>query len=104
MNYKIMGRFIAQTLFIEAVFMIPALIISLYQQEMAGAMGFVYTIAILMGLAGVLKLLCKGSPNALNAKEGLVCVALSWVVMSLIGCLPFVFSIKIVHNAAKGII
>ena len=92
MNYKIMGRFIAQTLFIEAVFMIPALIISLYQQEMAGAMGFVYTIAILMGLAGVLKLLCKGSPNALNAKEGLVCVALSWVVMSLIGCLPFVFS------------
>ena len=30
MNYKMMGRFLAQILFIEGVFMIPPLSISLY--------------------------------------------------------------------------
>ena len=29
MNYKMMGRFIAQTLFVETVFMIPAALITL---------------------------------------------------------------------------
>jgi len=92
MNYKMMGRFIAQILSIEAVFMIPALIISLCSAETAAVLGFVYTLGLIAVVAGVLWLLCKGAPNALNAKEGLVCVGLSWIVLSLFGCLPFVFS------------
>ena len=95
MNYKMMGRFIAQTLLIEGVFMIPALLISLFSGETAAVQGFLGALAILIAVAGLLLLLCKGAPNAMGAKEGLVCVAMSWVVMSLIGCLPFYFSREI---------
>jgi len=92
MNYKMMGRFIALTLSIEAVFMVPALIISLCYGETAASWGFVCTLGLILLVTGVLWLLCKGAPNALNAKEGLVCVGMSWIVLSLLGCLPFVFS------------
>jgi len=92
MNYKMIGRFIAQTLSVEALFMLPALIISLCCRETAAAQGFVYTLLVMLLVLGVLWLLCKGAPSALNAKEGLVCVGISWIVMSLLGCLPFYFS------------
>ena len=92
MNYKMMGRFLAQTLFIEMVFMIPALLISLCYGESMAVEGFLYTIAITALVSGLLWLGCKDAPNALNAKEGLVCVGISWIVLSVLGCLPFVFS------------
>ena len=97
MNYKMMGRFIAQMLFIETIFMIPALIISACYGEALSVQGFLLTIACMLAVEGVLWLLCKSAPKALNAKEGLVCVGISWIIMSLLGCLPFVFSGAIPH-------
>ena len=38
MNYKMMGRFIGQIIVIEAVFMLPALAISIYKSEFGAAM------------------------------------------------------------------
>ncbi len=95
MNYKMMGRFLAQILFIEAVLMVPALCISLYLGEEASCRGFLAAIAVAAVFAGVLYLLCKGAPSAFHAKEGLVCVAVSWIVLSLVGCLPFYVSREI---------
>ncbi len=92
MNYKMMGRFIAQTLLIELVFLIPALVISLCYGEAAAISGFLLTMALTGAVVGILYLLCKGAPSALNVKEGFVCVGISWIAMSLLGCLPFVFS------------
>ena len=97
MNYKMMGRFVAQMLFIETIFMVPALIISACYGEMLSVQGFLLTIAVMLAVEGILWLLCKSAPNALNAKEGLVCVGISWIVMSLLGCLPFVLSGAIPH-------
>ena len=88
MNYKMMGRLLSQILFIEMVFMLPALGISLYCGDSMAVWGFLVAIAVALVLALVLHLLCKGAPSAFYAKEGLVCVALSWIVMSLVGCLP----------------
>lgn len=87
-----MGRFIAQTLFVEALFMIPALLISAFSREMMAVQGFLYAIGLLVAVMAILFAICKGAPSALNAKEGLVCVGISWIVMSMLGCLPFVFS------------
>jgi len=92
MNYKMMGRFLAQTLSIEGVFMVPALLISVLSGETAAIQGFLITLGILLAVCVALYLLCKGAPNAFGAREGLVCVSISWIVMSLLGCLPFVFS------------
>ena len=95
MNYKMMGRFIAQILSIEGAFMIPALIIGLYNTESGAVRGFLYTLALIAVLSTLLFLLCRKAPSAFYAKEGLVCVGASWVVLSIIGALPFYISREI---------
>ena len=95
MNYKMMGRFIAQILLIEGIFLIPALLISFFGGESMAVRGFLWTLAVIAVLELVLQMLCRGAPSAFYAKEGLVCVGISWVVMSLVGCLPFYISREI---------
>ena len=97
MNYKMMGRFIGQIIAVEAVFMIPALLISAWHGEAGAVKGFIYTIAIMLALGGVLFLTCRRAGRIFGAREGLVCVGLSWVALSLLGCLPFWFSREIPH-------
>ena len=92
MNFKMMGRFIAQIIAIEAVFMVPALAISLGYGEASAVNAFLITIGIMLVLAGGMYLLCRKTKQLFGAQEGLVCVALSWIVMSLLGALPFVLS------------
>ena len=89
MNYKMMGRFIAQILALEMVFLVPALFISLGYGEAGAVRGFVLTLGILAVITAVLLLLTRGARRGFYAKEGLVCVGLSWIVLSLLGCLPF---------------
>ena len=95
MNYKMMGRFIAQILSIEGCFMIPALLISLFRGETGAATGFAYTFALIVAIVTILYLLCRNAPSAFYAKEGLVCVGVSWIVLSLVGSLPFYISREI---------
>ncbi|MGN0976474.1 MAG: TrkH family potassium uptake protein [Faecousia sp.] len=95
MNYKMMGRFLAQILAIEGIFMLPALSISLCCGDGMAVKGFLITLAILFGIVVVLSLLCRGAPSAFHAREGLVCVGISWIALSLVGCLPFYLSREI---------
>ena len=95
MNYKMMGRFLAQLLSIEGIFMIPALCISLYCGDSPAVRGFGLTLLIIAGLTLVLFLLCRGAPSIFRAREGLVCVGISWIVLSAVGCLPFYISREI---------
>ena len=90
-----MGRFLAQILSIEGIFMIPALCISLYCGDAMAIQGFLWTIAIIAATVCILLPLSKGAPSAFYAKEGLVCVGVSWIVLSLAGCLPFYISREI---------
>ncbi len=92
MNYKMMGRFIAQILFIEGILMIPAMLISLFCGDAMAVRGFLWTLGIIFAIAALGWAACRTAPNAFHAKEGLVCVAICWIVMSLVGCLPFVIS------------
>ena len=95
MNYKMMGRFIAQILTIGAVFMLPALAISLYYGEQRAALAFLATLGIFAAVIGLLRLTCRSALSAFFAREGLVCVGVGWIVLSLLSCLPFWFSREI---------
>ena len=95
MNFKMMGRFVAQILSIEGIFMLPALLISLYCGDPMAVKGFLYTLLVICGIVVILTMLCRGAPSAFYAKEGLVCVGASWIVLSLVGCLPFWISREI---------
>ena len=92
MNYKMMGRLIGKILLVEAAFMLPALFISLYGREAAAVRGFLIGIAVISAAAGLLLFLGRGSANRFYAREGLACVGISWIVISVLGCLPFYFS------------
>ena len=92
MNVKMMGKFLSQMIAIEAVFMIPALLISIVNGESAATNGFLLTLGIMLLVTGILYLSCRKAGKLFGAREGLVCVGFSWIALSLLGCLPFVFS------------
>ncbi len=92
MNYKMMGRFTAQMLLIEGIFLIPALLISLFLGESAAAYGFAVTLGLIALVGSPMYFFCRDAKSAFYATDGMVCVAVSWLVLSLVGALPFYVS------------
>ena len=95
MNYRMMGRFLAQILAIEGVLMIPAMAISLFDGDGMAVRGFLCSILLAVMIATVLWRTCREAPSAFYAKEGMVCVGVCWIGLSLVGCLPFWISREI---------
>lgn len=95
MNYRMMGKFISRILMVEAVFMLPALLIAVYHGEQNTIFGFLTGMVITISVSLLLYLLCRKARKGFYAREGLVCVGASWIMMSLLGCLPFYFSREI---------
>lgn len=92
MNYRMIGKFIGKILLVEAVFLLPALLISFFFQETEAARAFFIAMIITVAIAGIMLGTSKGPQKGFHAREGLVCVGLSWIVMSILGCLPFFLS------------
>lgn len=92
MNYKIICRFLSYICVAEAVFMLPALAISIYDGQTKAILGFVATVCIAVALYLALRILSRNNTNHLTARDGFVCTAASWILMSFIGSLPFVIS------------
>ncbi len=99
MNYKMMCRFLSLICLAEAIFMLPALAISIYDGQANAILGFAVAICISFVLYVALKLLSRNNVNRMTAREGFVCTAASWILMSLIGASPFVVSGEIPHFA-----
>lgn len=97
MNYRMIGRVMAQILGVEGVFLVPALLICLFDSNMRAAAAFLVTIGAIVLTAGGMYLACRKAKKGFYAREGLVCVGLSWIVLSLFGCLPFYLSREIPH-------
>ena len=87
MNYRVIKRVIGWLLLFEAVFfLVPTITAIVYKEE--ELMDFLLCILI-CGLLGGVCLIGKPRSSELYAKEGVVIVSLSWIVLSLFGCLPF---------------
>jgi len=89
MNYKMMGRFFGLILCAEAIFMLPSLILALADAEVRMTLGFGITILLCALVGGALLWFCKNAKSDFYAKEGLICVGLTWILMCLFGALPF---------------
>ena len=95
MNYSIIIYIIGYILEIEAAFMALPLVTSLIYRETSG---YAFLITIILCLAlGILMTYKKSSKKAFYTKEGFVTVALSWIVLSIMGAVPFVISGSIPH-------
>ncbi len=95
MNYKVVGKFISEILIVEAVFMIPALLISVFCGETSSIFGFLGAMLATSLVSLVLYLLCRKAKQRFFAKEGLVCVGIGWIALSILGALPFFISREI---------
>ena len=88
MNYRMVSYIIGQIVRVEGILMIPSLVVSLIYGEDAFA-AFLLP-AVISVIVGTLLTIRKPSNTDIFAKEGFVTVGLSWIVLSLIGALPFV--------------
>ena len=93
MNLKMIFKIIAYLLGIECALMLPSLGISYYLHETKAVNAFLISIAITAIIAIVLYLCTrKVQKKRFYAREGLVTTGISWIVISLLGALPFYFS------------
>lgn len=94
MNKKIVLNILGKIVWVEAALLIlPALVCLFYKED--SIYSFLITIAVAVAVALPLTLFCKTKNKIIYAKEGFVIVTLAWIVMSVIGCLPFVVSKEI---------
>lgn len=91
MNYRMIVRLLAITLRLVAVFLAPPLIIALAMGEYAAACAFAITLGVML-LLSLVTCFLKVKKVTLYIREGFVVVALAWVVISVLGALPFYLS------------
>ena len=89
MNYKAVGNILGKVLLAEAALLQLPLLTALAFRE--PVLPFLQTILILLLVGGGLNAL-RAESSELFAREGFICVGLSWVLMSAFGAMPFVFS------------
>lgn len=90
MNRSIILYILGWVLLIEGILMMLPCLVAVIYQETAG-FSFLAA-AILCAVVGRLLICRKPKSMVFYLKEGCVATALSWIVMSLFGCLPFIFS------------
>ena len=95
MNFRIISYILGWVLIIESVFFLLPCLVGLYYGETA-TNAFLYSalLACAMGVPFVIK---KPQNTIFFVKEGFITVALCWIMLSLFGALPFVFSGSIPH-------
>ncbi len=90
MNYRMIKYTLGWILFFEACFLLVPTAAALFYRERALS-AFLWSILVCVAM-GALLILRRPKDTTLRAKEGFLIVSLSWVVLSLFGALPFVFS------------
>ncbi len=95
MNLRMIVRILAYILLIEAVLMLPALILSAVLADGDAVRGFLVAEAAAAAGAGAFLLLSRKAKKQFYAREGLVVVGFSWIAMGLVGALPFFVSGRI---------
>ncbi len=95
MNYRMLGYLFGVLMTIEAaLLLLPLLAAAVYGESV---LPFLYTMAILLGVALPLILARPRKNLRFFAREGFVCAAGTWILLSLFGALPFLFSGTIPH-------
>lgn len=90
MNKKMIFKTLGNILIVEGIILIFPLLVSLIYKENT-TVEFIITILTALG-AGISLSCIKAENKHIYAKEGFIIVALSWIVVSLIGTLPFYLS------------
>ncbi len=100
MNYRAILNILGKILLVEAALLCLPLIVSFIYQEDT-YLSYVIPICGLIAL-GVPAAIFKPKDSTFYAREGLVVVSLAWIVVSLVGAVPFVIS-KAIPNYVSAL-
>lgn len=96
MNYKVLHYIVGCILKFEGLFMLLPAIVGLIYGEYREALCYAAA-ALLCGVMGFLETAIGNRKGNLYVKEGFAAVSLGWIVLSVFGCLPFIFTGEIPH-------
>ena len=97
MNYSVVIYILGWIMEIEAAFLaLPGIVSAIYGES--GGFAFLW-VALGSAVVGSVIILHRPKNMRFYLREGFVTVALSWILMSVIGCLPFVINGDIPHFA-----
>ena len=92
MNYAIIRNIIGKIMILIAMLMIlPFSLCIIYQEDLNNYLAFLIPICLLV-IIGFLFNIKKAENKKMLAREGFIIVGISWLIMSLFGCLPFIIS------------
>ena len=93
MNYSMIFYIIGWILSVEAALMVPSVVVSAIYGEKSGfALAATIVLCLIIGLPLIRK---QPKSRVLYARDGAVIVALCWIVMSIMGAMPFFLSREI---------
>ena len=95
MNYKMIVNIVGKIMLLIALMMIlPLLVCIIYSEGIRNIISFLIPM-IIYGAIGLLLCYKKTTKVKIGAKEGIIIVGLTWIIISLMGCLPFIISKEI---------
>ena len=92
MNRRMVLKTVGQISLFQALLLLLPLVVALIYGEISVADAFLKTILICVVLGFAIILLARPDSQVIYAKESFVIVSLAWVLTSVVGALPFVFS------------
>ena len=92
MNVKAVFNTLGKMSVAQAALLLLPLCVSLIYAEFSAASAFALTVAIAAATGGILLLLTRRHNNVIYAKDGFMIVAGVWILISLIGAIPFSIS------------
>lgn len=92
MNYKMISRLTGYIIRTEAALLLLPFIVSLIYRESLSAVAYIATAAGAFLLSLILTAFAKTENKVIYAKEGFAIVAITWIVLSAIGAVPFVIT------------
>lgn len=90
MNYSIISYVLGWIIKVEGLFLLLPVLVALFYREAAGMHFLICAVASIV--TGTLMSFKKPANKSFYAREGFITVALGWMVMSLIGAVPFFIS------------
>ncbi len=97
MNYRAVGKYLSYLILAEAVFLLFPVLVSIIYREYDVIPWLLLTIAICCIAGFVLRLTCRLKQHTLYPRESFVVAGLGWISISVLGCLPFMFTGEVPH-------
>ena len=91
MNYSIILHILGWVLGLQGIFMLPPCLVGIIYKEYPDALAYL-VISVSCTITGIILRRLKQKNKTFYAKEGFVAVAMSWIILSMTGAIPFVLN------------